>query len=312
MQANPTDKDLIEAFRRYLAAERGLSDHTVKAYCSDLRQFVRFMKMLGLGGKLSHVTRSDVRTYLAHLHGSSTSGRTLGRKLASLRSFFSWLGRETSEKADPTAILQRPKERRDLPRALTEEETAILVESPGSDPGTSLRDRLILEMLYGTGMRAAEIVRIDMEDLDTRSGLVRVTGKGGKERLIPLGSTVVSILEEYIAERRRNVGSWGGPLIQGRGKDGRMSTRTVQRIVSNWAHRSGLSGVHPHMLRHTFATHLLNRGAEIRAVQELLGHASLATTQIYTHLTIDRLREAYLQAHPHAGEDGADENADNR
>lgn len=307
MHANATDRDPIEAFRRYLAEERRLSDHTAKAYCSDLRQFVKFLKKSGSRRELSHVTRSDVRTYLAHLHRSSTSGRTLGRKLASLRSFFYWLGRGASDDTDPTAILRRPKERRGLPRALTEEETALLVESPGSDPGTSLRDRLILEMLYGTGMRAAELVRTDMEDLDIRSGLVRVRGKGGKERLIPLGSTVVGILKEYITDRPRQSGSWGGPLIPGRGKDGRMSTRTVQRIVSNWAHRSGLSGVHPHMLRHTFATHLLNRGAEIRAVQELLGHASLATTQVYTHLTTDRLREAYLQAHPHAGENGPDE-----
>jgi integrase/recombinase XerC len=302
MATIPADSELIEAFRRYLAEERRLSDHTVRAYCSDLRQFARFLNDSGSDRGLLLVMRSDVRRYLARLHGSSASGRTLGRKLASLRSFFSWIGRGAGEDGDPTAVLRRPKERRGLPRALTEEEAASLVESPGTGMVTSLRDRLILEMLYGSGVRASELVLIDMDDVDIRAGLVRVKGKGAKERIVPLGTTVSAILKHYIADRTQTPGDWGGPLFPGRGRDGRMSTRTVQRIVSSWAHRSGLSGVHPHMLRHTFATHLLNRGAEIRAVQELLGHASLATTQVYTHLTTDRLREAYLQAHPHAGE----------
>jgi len=186
---------------------------------------------------------------------------------------------------------------------MSEDDVDSLVEAPEGASELGTRDRLILEMLYGAGLRAAELVQIDVEDIDQKSSLVRVRGKGGKERIVPLGSKTAASLQKYLPERGRRQEKWTGPLIPGRGKDGRMSTRTVHRIVTSWAHRAGLSGVHPHTLRHTFATHLLDRGAELRAVQELLGHASLATTQMYTHLTTERLRKAYMQAHPRSGGD---------
>ncbi|MBN1424413.1 tyrosine recombinase XerC [Candidatus Fermentibacteria bacterium] len=242
-----------------------------------------------------------MRAYLAHLHGTGVGGRSLGRKLSSLRAFFAWLGGRDNH--DPTAALTRPKERRALPRVLSETQAGALVESPDPQCADAGRDRAILELLYGSGLRASEVVAADVEDLDLSTRLLRVHGKGGKERIVPMGGPCVMALKAHLEARAAAIGSWQGPLFPGRGSGGRISSRTVQRIVTAWAGRSGMGGVHPHLLRHTFATHLLDRGAELRAVQELLGHASLATTQIYTHLTLERMRTAYQQAHPHAGEE---------
>lgn len=291
---------LSDAFGRHLALERRLSPHTVRAYLSDLRQFAAILRRTGSQRRIEEATREEVRAYLAHLHSAGVGGRSLGRKLSSLRAFFAWLGDQ--EHKDPTAALTRPKERRVLPRVLSESQAGALVESPDPTRSEAARDRAILELLYGSGLRASEVVGADVEDLDLSARLIRVHGKGGKDRIVPLGGPCIAALRAHLENRASSAGSYQGPLFPGRGSGGRMSSRSIQRIVAAWAGRSGMGGVHPHLLRHTFATHLLDRGAELRAVQELLGHASLATTQIYTHLTLERMRKAYQQAHPHAGE----------
>ncbi len=286
---------LIEEFRRHLTLERRLSPHTVRAYVSDLSQFARVLRLLG-EGRVEEATREGVRAYLAYLHASGVGARSLARKLASLRSFFGWL---TDRLPDPTRALSRPKERRALPRVLSESQAHALVEAPANGR-EARRDRAILELLYGSGLRVSELVGANVEDVDLQARLIHVRGKGGKERIVPMGGFCVEAVTAYLTGRPGD-GSWHGPLFPGRGPGGRLSPRTVQRIVARWASRAGVGGVHPHVLRHTFATHLLDRGAELRAVQELLGHASLATTQLYTHLTLERIRTAYEQAHPHAG-----------
>jgi len=293
---------VLEGFGRHLALERRLSPHTVRAYLSDLRQLTSVIQRHGGNRGIQDATREDVREYLAHLHAAGVGGRSLGRKLSSLRAFYRWL-LHGLERQDPTLSLSRPKERRALPRVLSESQAGALVEAPGPDHAEVLRDRAILELLYGSGLRASEVVGANVEDLDLDAGLIRVHGKGGKDRIVPLGRPCIAAMRAHLDQRAATAGSFQGPLFPGRGSGGRMSSRSIQRIVASWAGRSGVGGVHPHLLRHTFATHLLDRGAELRAVQELLGHTSLATTQIYTHLTLERMRKAYQQAHPHAGED---------
>ena len=293
---------LFEEFRRHLAMERRLSPHTVRAYLSDLRQLASVLQQRGAAKEIGEATRDDVRDYLAFLHARGVGGRSLSRKLSSLRAFYGWLLKGV-EAYDPTVTLSRPKERRALPRVLSESQAGTLVEAPAPDHAEALRDRALLELLYGSGLRASEVVGANVEDLDLDARLIRVHGKGGKDRIVPLGRPCIAAVRAHLEHRAAEAGSYQGPLFPGRGRGGRLSTRSVQRIVASWASRSGVGGVHPHLLRHTFATHLLDRGAELRAVQELLGHASLATTQIYTHLTLERMRKAYQQAHPHAGEE---------
>lgn len=291
---------LLELFRVHLALERRLSAHTVRAYLSDLHQFRRVVEP---SRSLADVTREDVRRFLSVLHARGVGPRSMARKLSSLRAFYAWLLRE-GVPSDPTGGVARPRERRSLPAALSEAQAKALVESP-TPGGRGARDRAILELLYGSGLRVGELVTLTWEHVDLRSGLVRVRGKGGRERVVPMGRACVAALEEYLASQP-GAGLWG-PVFPGKAEGGRMSPRSVHRIVSSWAHRVGLGGVHPHTLRHTFATHLLERGAELRAVQEMLGHASLATTQVYTHLSVERLRAAYRQAHPHGEAPGGAE-----
>lgn len=296
-----TMDELIRRFIFYLQMEKRLSDHTVRAYRSDLEQFDRFLRRSESSCEFVSITREEVRAYLGILHSAGLSPRTLGRKLAALRSFFSWLGRFNESVPDPTADVSRPRERRELPRIMTEEQVSIMLEE---DPGNrlSVRDRSVLELLYGAGLRAAELVTLNIPDIDMDAGLARVRGKGRKERVVPIGSAAMKALRVHIDEVLSEGNDLRGPLFPGKSKDGRLSTRTVQRIVERRARAVGIAGMHPHALRHCYATHLLDHGADLRAVQELLGHASLATTQIYTHLSLERLRESYMQAHPRAGE----------
>jgi len=294
--------ELIRGFVVFLQSEKRLSDHTVRAYRSDLEQFNQFLKRTESSTETVAVTREEVRAYLGMLHSEGLSPRTLGRKLAALRSFFSWLGRFNSTRADPTVDVSRPRERRELPRIMTEEQISAMLDGDTGEP-LSVRDRAVLELLYGAGLRAAELVTLNIRDVDMDAGLARVRGKGRKERIVPIGSAAREVLRLQIDEILSEGNDLRGPLFPGKSKDGRLSTRTVQRIVERRARAVGIAGMHPHALRHCFATHLLDHGAELRAVQELLGHASLATTQIYTHLSLERLRTSYMQAHPRAGED---------
>lgn len=303
----------IDGFESYLADERRFSPRTVLAYRGDLDRFADFWEREfaheGAGKTpLSKIDPLAVRSHLASLHRSRLSNRSLARHLSALRSFFRWACREGHLAKNPARNLPAPRAGRTLPRAMTLSDTEALLEAPdeGAFPE---RDRALFELLYATGLRVSEVAGLDVEDVDFSSRLVRVLGKGDRERLVPFGEPAGEALHDYLPRRavvRKKCGetrdgeSSGEPLfVNTRG--GRLTTRSMARLLKRRLRASGLSAdISPHALRHTFATHLLEQGADLRAIQELLGHASLSTTQKYTHLDAARLREVYRRAHPKA------------
>jgi len=290
-------KDGIEQFCKYLETERNVSNHTVAAYRSDLTQFAAF-----LGGdreapapeEIDHLT---IRRYLAQLHkGHSKS--SIGRKLSAIRALFRYLLRVGRVEKNPAELVSTPKKEKRLPFHLNIDQVTALVETPGGTTELPLRDRAVLETLYSCGIRVSELTAMNVGDLDLDGGLARVMGKGGKERIVPVGACARRALVAYLEERGNPAA--GEPLILN-ARGGRLTRRSIGRIVD--AHMlliATMRKVSPHTLRHTFATHLLEGGADLRAIQELLGHASLSTTQKYTHVSIDRLMEVYDKAHPKA------------
>jgi len=302
--------ETVTEFLRYMRGERNLSSHTLRAYANDL---VQFMTFLGCGqgetcGQLSErmlldgVTRHTIREYLASLQRRGMSSRTLARKLAALRSFFKYLHARGTCRTNPAKMVSARKLGRPLPHFLDENEVCRLIEAPDTVTVLGKRDRAILETLYATGIRAGELAALQLNHVDLISGVIKVSGKGRKERIALLGTPAVSALRSYLAVRSdlTKGKSVGHLFVNHRG--GPLTSRSVQRIVHKYASsvlpmRDDIS---PHTLRHSFATHMLNRGADLRSVQELLGHASLTSTQVYTHLTTQRLREIYNSAHPHA------------
>jgi len=279
---------------------RNLSPHTVSAYRRDLAQFERFLGDLARGEEpeLKHMTPRAVRRYVASLTASRFARRSVRRKLAAIKSFARYAASEGFVTTSPTAGLSGPKLDRRLPTFLSTKETERLFATPPGTTPRALRDRAVLELLYSTGIRLSELTGLSVGDVDQRSGTVRVMGKGRKERVVPVGRAATDALRRHLsasgdAGRQR-------PLFQGT-KGARLTGRTVQRIVARELARvSEARHLSPHVLRHTFATHLLDAGADLRAVQELLGHASLSSTQIYTHVTTERLKEVYRKSHPRA------------
>jgi len=301
----------IREYAIHLDVERNVSLHTRRAYLSDVRQFVA-----GLGGRRSPSTVSptDVRAFLAARHAACHPA-TLGRKLASLRSFFRFLLREGGCKLDPTAGIPAPRQAKRLPNPLPVDDCAALIESPDSAPHAErsdrarLRDRALVELLYGAGLRVGETAALDVRDVDLHRGEVRVLGKGGKERVVPLPAAARESLGGYLASRRA-AGLLAEPLFPSlRPHDGRvrrLGPRDIRRILKARARQVGIADrVHPHRLRHSYATHLLDMGADLREIQELLGHASLSTTEKYTAVSAERLIEVYDKAHPRAGSQSA-------
>jgi len=289
---------ILEGFLSYLLYERKRSEETVKGYRLDLLDFLEFLKKEGVKG-LGEVTYHHLRSYVSFLSKKGLKKASVARKVSSIRSFFKWLRREGYIEKNPSALLSSPKYRRPLPRWLTEEETVRLLEVPGSEVPQGIRDRAIVELLYSTGMRVGELLRLRLSDLNLEQRLIRVKGKGGKERLVPFGEKAFLALSEYL-----NIREAFGPkedfvFLNRFGK--RLSQRWVQKSLKAYALKGGIfKPVTPHLLRHTFATHLLDRGADLRAIQELLGHSRLSTTQRYTHVTPTRLMEVYDHAHPRA------------
>ena len=285
----------IEKFIRYLEIEKNYSPHTILNYRLDLENFKKFLGEQDIG-KVDYLS---LRKYLALLKEKNLSNRTVNRRLSSLRSFFKFLTREGFLKANPILSVLSPKLEKHLPQFLTEEETTRLIESafPKNDQDElRLRDRAILETFYSTGMRIAELVSIDARDIDFISNIIKVMGKGRKERIVPIGNMALTAIRRYLENRKKQSDTI---FLNKNGK--RITTRGVRGIVDKYIRLSGTKqGVSPHTLRHSFATHLLNRGADLRTVQELLGHANLSTTQIYTHLTTDKLKSVYDKAHPRA------------
>jgi integrase/recombinase XerC len=292
----------LRGFELHLRAERNLSEHTRRAYASDVRQFADSLE--GCPGPLD-VSSDQVRGFLAALHGRRHPS-TLARKLASLRAFYRWLVREGRCPLDPTAGMPLPRTPKRLPKPLPVDDCALLLDAqdPESSEPVDLRDRALLELLYGAGLRVAEAVALDVRDVDLHRAEVRVLGKGGKERVVPVPSQALQALERWIGARRRP-GLLAEPLFvslrAGQGDVRRLGARDVRRVLAGRARGAGLvDRVHPHRLRHSYATHLLDMGADLREIQELLGHASLATTEKYTAVSADRLMEVYDRAHPRA------------
>jgi site-specific recombinase XerD len=285
---------------RQLAAVEEKSPHTVSAYERDVRAALdRIACTVSVPLRPSDLDTARARAYLAWLGTAQVAPRSVQRKIAALRSFCRYLKARGWIPEDPTAGLQGPRLGRRLPRFVPEEELQSLLDGDWSGEPSGLRDRAILELFYATGIRLSELVGLQREDLDLRRQTVRVLGKGRKERIVVFGEKARQALEEYRAHLRTQQGRAGGPLFPGR--SGPLSPRTVQRIVGRHLGRLARAGGRsPHVLRHSFATHLLDRGADIRAIQELLGHASLGTTQVYTHVSVEALRRAFDRAHPRA------------
>ncbi|NQT90827.1 MAG: tyrosine recombinase XerC [Candidatus Omnitrophica bacterium] len=285
----------IDKFIRYLEIEREASPHTVTNYKRDLKEFQAF-----LGDR--EVEKIDyllIRQFLAHLRERKLSRASIARCLSALRSFFRFLTKEGLFKHNPLAGMSTPKKEKKLPVFMQEKEVAKLVEAPGDD-AVGLRDKAILETLYSTGMRVSELVGMDTDACDFIGGVIKVYGKGKKERLAPIGEKAIKAIRNYVDATTKMRQDKKKVLFLNNRK-GRLTDRSVRRIVDRYIHKTSLQEkISPHTLRHSFATHLLNRGADLRVVQELLGHANLSTTQIYTHVTTDRLKDVYQKAHPRA------------
>jgi len=288
----------IATFIQYLQSERNASPHTVEAYSRDLQQFAAFLcHQIDSSLTIDQITHLHIRRYLASIHKELTKS-SAGRKLAAIRSLFRFLLRRGIIEKNPAELVSTPKKEKKLPFHLNIDEITTLVEAPKLPEELPSRDRAILETLYSSGLRVSELTGLDVKGVDLLAGTVRVFGKGGKERIVPLGGKAIKALEEYL-ELRGNPGIQAPLFVNSRG--GRLTRRSVARIVDKYMlHLQTMKKASPHTLRHTFATHLLEGGADLRSIQEMLGHASLSTTQKYTHVSIDRLLEVYDKAHPKA------------
>jgi integrase/recombinase XerC len=295
-------QDSIDLFARWLISEKGYSKHTVTGYGRDLREF---SETLPTGTGPGDVGGTEIRNYVSGLLGRNNPA-TVSRKLSALRTFFRFLKRENLVSNDPLLGITGPRMGRSIPVFLTVDEVFSLLDAPVPGDAFMARDRAILELLYSTGIRVAELVSRDFHDLDFDHEMLRVRGKGNKERLVPVGRPAMEAIQKWLPDRQLMLAR---RLEQGKRADtgalflnsrsGRLTTRSVERFVRKYAERCNLQQqVTPHALRHSFATHLLEMGADLRSVQELLGHASLSTTQRYTHLTIDHLTEVYDKSHP--------------
>ncbi len=300
--ADLTGHPLIGRFIHYLSIEKSVSPHTCRGYRKDLEQFEGFLKNSGMyltradQVDLTRVDRLAIRRFLSFLHRKNKKS-SIARKISALRSFYKYLVKEQIVSSNPAKHVATPKLEKPLPSTLTVDEAFRLVESPADEEKPQrLRDQAILELLYSSGIRVSELVGLNLEHLDRDLGIVKVMGKRRKERIVPVGSKAIEALSAYLEER--GVVEEKDPLfLNARG--GRLRSRSVGRLVKHYTGRSGIyRNISPHSLRHTFATHLLDSGADIREIQEMLGHASLSTTQRYTHLTLGKLMEVYDKAHP--------------
>lgn len=293
-------REAIRAFVRHLARERNASDHTRRAYQKDLEQFLQHAEaQLRREPRPQDVDHLVIRSFLARLHERGLKKASAARKLAALRTFFRYLCREGMLERNPARALLSPRTERRIPPHLEEDEVAALLDVPGAGLGPA-RARAILEMFYATGIRCSELVGLDLEDVDLSARMVRVLGKGRKERVVPYGQPAAAALRVYMADRAEARPRSDALFVNKKG--GRLSDRFVRYIVSARLQQlAGTRRISPHGLRHSFATHLLERGADLRAIQELLGHASLSTTQRYTHVNARHILDIYRKSHPRAG-----------
>lgn len=294
----------LDLFGRWLTIEKGYSDHTADNYLRDINGFA---SVVGDGISLAAIGALEIKAFIYALHGANKPS-SVARKLSALQTFFRFLLQMKVVEHNPLVGVARPKQGKYIPVFLTVDEVFRLMDAPGPQDRFPARDKAILELMYSTGMRVAELVSLQRNSLDFEREMVTVTGKGNRERLVPMGSPAVDALQRYFPQRQILLATGAARgvdvdfdvlFVNHRG--GRLTTRSVERLVSLYAERAGLlTTVTPHALRHSFATHLLEMGADLRMVQELLGHASLSTTQRYTHLTVDHLMAVYDKAHPQA------------
>ncbi len=290
----------INWFLHYLAVERGLSVNTLDSYSSDLTSFGTFLeeeKGIGLG----QAEKKDIFQYLVHLQELQRSPATIARQLAAIKAFYRFRVFEGIQEVNPAQDLEPPKLGRRLPKVLSRQEVEKLLDAPDLSKPDGIRDKAMLEVLYGTGLRVTELVSLNLEDISCSMGYVRCVGKGDKERIVPMGSIGVFFVEKYIYHARSVFikSTTDALFLNQRGS--RLTRQGCWKIIKKYVKISGIkSEVTPHTLRHTFATHLLQNGADLRSVQEMLGHSDISTTQIYTHLSPGKLREIYDSAHPRA------------
>jgi integrase/recombinase XerC len=319
----------LEQFVNYLRHERHFSPYTARCYGADLRQYAEFLSGDAPGQqpqpgqpadgpdthgrldqKLASADAMVIRGFLTHLDGFGYSPATTARKIATLRSFYKWMLKRGNTQINPMLLIRTPKQTKRLPKAITVDQIEILLSAPDNRDTLGARDRAILETLYSTGVRVSELVDLNRNDLDQTGQTLNIRGKGKKERIVPLGSHAIAAIRHYLmllepdqrfaALRQQSMSDPALPLFVNK-NGGRLSTRSVRRKLDKYLKSSGLDiTISPHTLRHSFATHLLDNGADLRSVQELLGHQSLSTTQIYTHLSSMRMRTAYDEAHPRA------------
>jgi integrase/recombinase XerC len=297
---------LIASFIRYIQTEKGYSAHTIRNYESDLRQFGKFVSakrdLKEADSGIDLVDYMLIRSYLGELFDKCRR-TTIARKLSALKSFFRYLELRGLAPLNPAAEITTPKQERYIPTYLPIDDMFALLEQPDREKQLGLRDLAILELLYSSGLRVSELVALDIGGLDLNSRLVRVSGKGGKERLLPVGRKAIAAIREYLehAEKSRKKAGYSnshGPVFLNY-RGGRLSARSVDRLIKRYSKECGIMmQISPHSLRHTFATHLLDGGADLRSIQELLGHVNLSTTQKYTHVSIDKLMEVYDKSHP--------------
>ena len=282
----------LEKFLSYLEVEKNYSPYTILNYKIDLEEFFVHLKET----PIERVDYFHLRRFLGNLRGKNLKPRTIARKLSALRSFFKFLFRESLIKKNPAILLMTPKLDKKLPQFLSEADVGRLIDSPKGKDEASKRDRAILETLYSTGMRVSELVSLNTDRVDFISNIVKVMGKGRKERLLPIGDTALKAVRDYLNMRKHKSEA---VFLNQRG--GRLTDRSVRNIVNKHILKTSIQGkISPHAMRHSFATHLLNAGADLRSVQELLGHVNLSTTQIYTHMTTEKLKNVYNKAHPRA------------
>ncbi|MCR3923410.1 MAG: site-specific tyrosine recombinase XerD [Firmicutes bacterium] len=291
----------LREFIHYLSVEKGLATNTLEAYNRDLLAFCDYLKRNGVT-KFEEVVRSTIMGYLRVLQKSGKATSTLSRNIASIRSFYNYLFQERRVMENPTTELESPKLEKKLPRVLTTHEVDILLDQPDRLNVGGLRDKAMLELIYATGIRVSELMSLDVTDVNLDAGFIRCMGKGSKERIVPLGSVAIRHVGEYVGRGRPKMirlSTEAAMFVNQHGK--RLTRQGFWKILKKYAQQAGISkDITPHTMRHSFATHLLDNGADLRSVQEMLGHADISTTQIYTQVTRHKLRDVYEKTHPRA------------
>ncbi len=292
----------IKEFLYFLDVEKGLAKNTLESYGRDLKSFHTFINQNGQKSLLE-ISRSDITSYLLYLQKKGRATSTISRNLASIRSFYHFLLNEQALVKDPSSNLESPKQEKKLPEILSVSEVDLLLSQPDTSETTGIRDKSMLELIYATGVRVSEIIDLNMEDINIENGYIRCRGKGNKERIVPLGKVAIKNTKVYLETARcklvKNNNSEEAFYVNHHGK--RLTRQGFWKIIKKYAKKANLEGkITPHTLRHSFATHLLENGADLRSVQEMLGHADISTTQIYTHVTQKKLKGVYEKTHPRA------------